>query len=181
MNTGPVAERLVGARLLMRLVPPVVSQHALAGCEHVPRSARVAGCASLSQSRSQTNDLGRPVDFVSLGQTRCMLVGETLHHAAVHGVHHRGQVALLIRHFGVHARQLRLGDLFRSCRLLARSVIRSSLYCLYEVRRSRLPNAHMPSAADVRSQAKNGANASCYRQRRSHSSADMSISRSAPS
>jgi len=96
----------------MRLVPPVVSQHALAGCEHVPRTARVAGCASLSQSRSQTNDLGRPVDFVLLGQTRCMHVGETLHHAAVHGVRHRGQVALLIRRLGFTPGNVDLGIYF---------------------------------------------------------------------
>lgn len=46
-------------------------------------------------------DLGRKVEF-SFEPTRhySMSVGEMLHHAALHGVHHRGQVALLIRVLG---------------------------------------------------------------------------------
>jgi uncharacterized damage-inducible protein DinB len=46
-------------------------------------------------------DLDRIVEF-TLGPTgkRAMPVGELLHHAANHAVHHRGQVALLLRALG---------------------------------------------------------------------------------
>lgn len=48
------------------------------------------------------DDLGRLVEFVIPrgGERRIMAVGELLQHAANHGVHHRGQVALLIRLLG---------------------------------------------------------------------------------
>jgi len=47
-------------------------------------------------------DLNRLVEFVMPrgGEKRVMSVGELLQHAANHGVHHRGQVALLIRLLG---------------------------------------------------------------------------------
>jgi uncharacterized damage-inducible protein DinB len=47
-------------------------------------------------------DLARPVEFVIPrgGPSRVMPVGELLQHAATHGVHHRGQVTLLIRLLG---------------------------------------------------------------------------------
>ena len=46
-------------------------------------------------------DLGRKVEF-SFDSSRqySMSIGEMLHHAALHGVHHRGQVALLLRVLG---------------------------------------------------------------------------------
>jgi uncharacterized damage-inducible protein DinB len=47
------------------------------------------------------DDLGRVVEF-TLPQvgTRAALLGDLLEHAATHGVHHRGQVALLVRALG---------------------------------------------------------------------------------
>jgi len=48
------------------------------------------------------DDLQRVVEF-TLGPTgtRAMPVGELLEHGSTHGVHHRGQVALLLRMLGV--------------------------------------------------------------------------------
>ena len=47
-------------------------------------------------------DLQRVVEFSipQVGLTRAMPVGELLQHAATHGVHHRGQLALLLRVMG---------------------------------------------------------------------------------
>ena len=46
-------------------------------------------------------DLDRAVEFsIGDGPTKVMRLGELMHHAAIHGVHHRGQVALLLRALG---------------------------------------------------------------------------------
>ena len=46
-------------------------------------------------------DLERVVEFsIGNGPKQVMRLGELLHHAAMHGVHHRGQVALLLRSLG---------------------------------------------------------------------------------
>ena len=46
-------------------------------------------------------DLGRIVEFaIGGGPKQAMPVGALMHHAAIHGVHHRGQVALLLRSLG---------------------------------------------------------------------------------
>jgi len=46
-------------------------------------------------------DLQRLVEFsIGDGPTQALSIGEMLHHAAIHGVHHRGQVALLLRSLG---------------------------------------------------------------------------------
>ena len=52
-------------------------------------------------SKLTDDDLTRIVEFALPGsQKRSMALGELMHHAAIHGVHHRGQVALLLRLLG---------------------------------------------------------------------------------
>jgi len=46
-------------------------------------------------------DLERPVEFsFGNGPKQLRRLGELMHHAAIHGVHHRGQIALLLRALG---------------------------------------------------------------------------------
>lgn len=46
-------------------------------------------------------DLGRKVEFsLEPSQEYSMPMGEVMHHVAIHGVHHRGQIALLLRSLG---------------------------------------------------------------------------------
>ena len=46
-------------------------------------------------------DLERVVEFViGDGPKQALSVGQMMHHAAVHSVHHRGQIALLLRSLG---------------------------------------------------------------------------------
>jgi uncharacterized damage-inducible protein DinB len=52
-------------------------------------------------SKLQDQDLARNVEFVIGGtEQHSMPVGELLQHAVHHGVHHRGQVSLLLRLLG---------------------------------------------------------------------------------
>lgn len=46
------------------------------------------------------DDLNRRVDFALDGHALSMSVAEMMSHAMVHGIHHRGQVALLLRQLG---------------------------------------------------------------------------------
>ncbi len=45
-------------------------------------------------------DLGRTVEFSLGGPRQAIPLGALLQHAACHGIHHRGQVALLVRSLG---------------------------------------------------------------------------------
>jgi len=46
-------------------------------------------------------DLDRDAEFMDpAGNTRVMSVGELMQHAVIHGIHHRGQVVLLLRMLG---------------------------------------------------------------------------------
>ncbi len=52
-------------------------------------------------SQLQDTDLEKTVEFSNpKGEKRTMRIGEMLHHAANHGVHHRGQVVLILRLLG---------------------------------------------------------------------------------
>jgi uncharacterized damage-inducible protein DinB len=52
-------------------------------------------------SRLKDDDLARTVEFtIDRPEKRSMLLGELMQHAVTHGVHHRGQVALLLRLLG---------------------------------------------------------------------------------
>ena len=52
-------------------------------------------------STLKDDDLGRIVEFSNpRGEKRAIALGELMQHAATHGVHHRGQVALLLRSLG---------------------------------------------------------------------------------
>ena len=52
-------------------------------------------------STLQDEDLGRVVEFaIGSGSKQSMALGQLMHHAVIHGVHHRGQVALLLRVLG---------------------------------------------------------------------------------
>jgi uncharacterized damage-inducible protein DinB len=63
--------------------------------------SRVEGYMRAFLSTLTDEDLARNIEFPNpRGEKRSMGLGEMLHQAAIHGVHHRGQVALLLRSLG---------------------------------------------------------------------------------
>jgi uncharacterized damage-inducible protein DinB len=62
---------------------------------------RVDGYVRHFLSGLTDEDLNRHIEFaLGGGPTQSIPLGDLLHHAAVHAVHHRGQVALLLRMLG---------------------------------------------------------------------------------
>lgn len=62
---------------------------------------RIEGYVREFLSGLKDEDLARDIEFTidAVGK-RSMGLGQLMHHAAVHGVHHRGQVALMLRLLG---------------------------------------------------------------------------------
>ena len=86
---GPVR----GARLNPEDYPTVESLIAV--------SNKVEGYVREFLSKLKDEDLARNAEFMNeRGEKRSMPLGELLQHAANHSVHHRGQVALLLRLLG---------------------------------------------------------------------------------
>jgi uncharacterized damage-inducible protein DinB len=62
---------------------------------------KVEGWVRVFLANLKDEELHRTVEFKNpRGETRSMVLGELMQHAANHGVHHRGQVALLLRVIG---------------------------------------------------------------------------------
>jgi uncharacterized damage-inducible protein DinB len=62
---------------------------------------KVEGYMRQFLSELEGEDLKRNVEFaLPQNEKRSMALGEVMQHAAVHGIHHRGQVALLLRQLG---------------------------------------------------------------------------------
>lgn len=58
---------------------------------------RVEGYVREFLSTLTDDDLTRTIDYTIGSSTDARALGELMYHAALHGVHHRGQVALLLR------------------------------------------------------------------------------------
>lgn len=90
-------ERCGGARRGARLDPngyPTAASLAAAW-------ARVEAHMREFLSQRTDEDVARVAVYQNeRGDERALPIGELLHHAALHGVHHRGQVALLVRMLG---------------------------------------------------------------------------------
>jgi uncharacterized damage-inducible protein DinB len=62
---------------------------------------RVEGYVREFLASLQDDDLARPIEFaIGAGPTHTIPMGDLLQHSIVHAVHHRGQVALILRELG---------------------------------------------------------------------------------
>jgi uncharacterized damage-inducible protein DinB len=62
---------------------------------------KVEGYVREFLSTLKDEDLARNIVYtIGRSEERSMPLGDLMHHAAIHGVHHRGQVALLVRMLG---------------------------------------------------------------------------------
>ena len=67
----------------------------------IDRWQQVEGFVREFLANLRDEDLDRVVEFsLGDGPKHSMRLGHLMHHAAIHGVHHRGQVALLLRTLG---------------------------------------------------------------------------------
>ena len=63
--------------------------------------ADALNAAAKSQGNLNDEDLNRTIEFsLGNGPKYTMRFGELMQHGAIHGIHHRGQVALLLRALG---------------------------------------------------------------------------------
>jgi uncharacterized damage-inducible protein DinB len=61
---------------------------------------RVEGYMRPFLARLEDEDLARDVEFSLGGPPHIVPLGDLMHHAAVHGAHHRGQLSLILRELG---------------------------------------------------------------------------------
>jgi len=67
----------------------------------IDRSRQVEAHVREFLSHLNDVDLNRTIEFsFGKGPQNAMRLGELMHHAAIHGIHHRGQVSLLLRSLG---------------------------------------------------------------------------------
>jgi uncharacterized damage-inducible protein DinB len=67
----------------------------------VEKWKRIEGDLRQFLAALRDDDLDRVVEFAIADNPKQFLsVGQMMHHAAIHGVHHRGQIALLLRSLG---------------------------------------------------------------------------------
>jgi uncharacterized damage-inducible protein DinB len=62
---------------------------------------KVEGYVREFLSTLKDEDVARNIEYtIGQSEVRSMPLGDLMHHAAIHGIHHRGQVALLLRMLG---------------------------------------------------------------------------------
>jgi uncharacterized damage-inducible protein DinB len=62
---------------------------------------RVEGCVRAFLPKLKDEDLARAIEFsIGSGPTHSITLGDLMYHSVIHAVHHRGQVALILRELG---------------------------------------------------------------------------------